>query len=483
MLSGVFPLLAVAAALLTGVSPARYLPTWESLDARPTPAWYDEAKIGIFLHWGLYSVPSFGEAWFWQLWREGDPAVSEFMRRNYRPGFKYADFAPLFTAELWDPAQWAELFAAAGAKYVVLTTKHHEGYTLWPSPLAPGWNSVDTGPGRDLVGELSEAVHDVGLKFGVYHSLFEYFHPAWLSDRESNFTRRAFAANKTMPELRALVERYRPDLVWADGQDGKINSGGPGTDYWGSKEFLAWLYSDSPVKDLVVANDRWGHDAQCHHGDYVTCSNRYNPGTLQPRKWENAMTVDLGSWGYRRNSALKDIIPIEELLRTLAETVSCGGNLLVNVGPTADGRIVLVFEERLRQLGEWLRVHGEAVYGSRPWQAQNDSATPGVWYTARGDQVYATVLQWPAGGRLRLGSLRLRPDGGRLTLLGHGDRLLAWTQTAGEGVTLQLPPLEEVTTRWAWVIRAENVAETGQEGGETGQEGGGKVKLTPKGEL
>lgn len=134
---------------------APYEPTWESLDARPLPLWYDQAKVGIFIHWGVYSVPSYGSEWFWVNWRgTKDAGYVKFMKDNYKPGFTYQEFAPEFTAEHFNATEWAKIFEKSGAKYVVLTSKHHDGYTLWPSSTSFGWNSVDVGPHRDIVGEL-----------------------------------------------------------------------------------------------------------------------------------------------------------------------------------------------------------------------------------------------------------------------------------------------------------------------------------------
>lgn len=149
-----------------------------------------------------------------------------------------------------------------------------------------------------------------------------------------------------MPELKELIELYKPEIVWSDGEwDAPDN-------YWKSKEFLAWLFNDSPVSDTVVVNDRWGHGTMCHHGDFYTCADRYNPGVLQPHKWENAMTIDKQSWGYRRDAPLSDYLTIAELVKELVTTVSCGGNLIMNVGPTKDGIITPIYEERLRDMGE-----------------------------------------------------------------------------------------------------------------------------------
>nr|CAH7755772.1 unnamed protein product [Callosobruchus chinensis] len=373
---------------LSYINCAKYEPNWDSLDTRPAPKWFDEAKIGIFLHWGVFSVPSFGSEWFWKDWQSGSHPYVHFMKENYAPDFKYQEFAKDFHAELFDPQQWARIFKRSGARYVVLTSKHHEGYTLWPSKYSYSWNSKDVGPGRDIVGELSRAVRDEHLTFGLYHSLYEWFNPMYLSDKATNFTTTEFVDNKVIPEMRELVEQYKPSIIWSDG-DWEAND-----TYWKATDFLAWLYNKSPVRDEVLVNDRWGIGTPCKHGDIYTCKDRYNPGILQKHKWENAMTIDRKSWGFRRDANLSDFFTIEELLYELASTVSCGGNLLMNVGPTVEGTIAPIFEERLTQMGDWLSVNGEAIYGTKPWVHQNDTNEGGVWYTAKGDVVYAIVLKY-----------------------------------------------------------------------------------------
>ncbi|XP_046582092.1 alpha-L-fucosidase-like [Haliotis rubra] len=362
----------------------RFDPTWESLDSnsRPLPTWYDEAKIGIFVSWALFSVPSFGSEWFWERWQEDkNPMYVQYMKENYRPGFTYADFASDFMAEFYDAEAWAELFAASGAKYIVFITKHHGGFCNWPTNVSFNWNSMMVGPKRDLVGEMSQSLRSkTDLRLGLYHSLYEWFHPLFLQDKAKNYTTNRFAKEKTMPELYELVNTYKPDIVWSDG-----DPLAPDT-YWESKEFLAWLYNDSPVKEKVVTNDRWGNGDHCHHGGFLTCHDRYNPGVLQPRKWEDAMTIDKKSWGFRREAVLEDFLTSDEIIAVLAETVSCGGNMLINVGPTKYDMISPIYEERLRQMGEWLKVNGEAIYASKPWVAQNDTITPGVRCLVHGTQ-------------------------------------------------------------------------------------------------
>nr|CAD7425016.1 unnamed protein product [Timema monikensis] len=308
-------------ALLAVCSAARsqnftYEANWDSLDARPIPEWYEDAKLGVFLHWGVFSVPSFKSEWFWENWE---------------------------------------------SKYVVLTSKHHEGYTLWPSSYSFSWNAKDVGPARDLIAPLAESIRsNTDLKFGLYHSLLEWYNPLYLQDQANNWTTQDFVNQKTLPEL------YE---IWT-----------ASSDYFRSKEFLAWLYNESPVKDTVAVNDRWGNDAKCQHGGYFNCDDRLNPGTLMVHKWENAMTIDKSSWGFRRNARLSNILTIEELLNNFVKAVSCNGNMLMNVGPTKEGVIAPIYEERLRQMGTWLDINGEAIYSTRYWSVQNDANNTDVWY-------------------------------------------------------------------------------------------------------
>lgn len=437
-------------------SPPRYDPTWESLDSRPLPSWFDQAKFGIFIHWGVFSVPSFGSEWFWWYWqKEKRPKFVDFMNNNYPPGFRYEDFGVQFTAKYFNANHWADILQASGAKYVVLTSKHHEGFTLWGSKYSWNWNAVDEGPKRDIVKELEVAVrNNTALRFGLYYSLFEWFHPLFLEDEASVFEKRHFPTSKTLPELYELVNKYQPDVLWADGD------GGAPDHYWNSTGFLAWLYNESPVRNTVVTNDRWGAGSICQHGGYYTCSDRYNPGHLLPHKWENCMTVDRFSWGYRREAGIGDYLTIEDLVKQLVQTVACGGNLLMNIGPTLDGIIPVIFEERLQQMGTWLKVNGEAIYETHPWRAQNDTATPDVWYTTKPEKkiVYAIFLKWPISGKLFLG----QPVGSlgetEVELLGHGQPL-TWTSSQPSGITVELPHLSfhQMPCRWGWTLALTNV--------------------------
>lgn len=436
--------------LIIGDCFAKYEPNWDSIDSRPLPPWFDQAKFGIFIHWGVFSVPSFGSEWFWWYWHKNMTDYVNFMKKNYPPDFQYQDFAPHFTAEFFDAKEWTDIFNASGAKYIVLTTKHHEGFTLWGSKNSWNWNAVDVGPKRDLVDELSAAVRaQSDMRLGLYHSLFEWFNPLFRLDAANVFKTNYFPTSKTLPELYELVLKYKPEVLWSDG-DGDA----PDT-YWNSTGFLAWLYNDSPVRDTVVTNDRWGYGSICTHGGYYTCSDRYQPGHLLKHKWENCMTIDTKSWGYRRNAPLRDYLRIEQLVSTLVETVSCGGNLLMNIGPTHDGRISAVFEERLRQMGEWLRVNGEGIYNSSAWRAQNDSVTPNIWYTSKPQEktVFAFLLQWPDSGAVVLGQPVPTEGQTQVALLWYGP--LKWEPVKPSGMKVLLPVLSvnQMPCQWAWTLK------------------------------
>ncbi|XP_019367941.1 PREDICTED: tissue alpha-L-fucosidase, partial [Gavialis gangeticus] len=416
------------------------------------PAWFDEAKVGVFVHWGVFAVPAWGSEWFWWNWRgEGRADYERFVAERYPPGTTYADFAPLFTAHDFQPRDWASLFQRAGARYVVLTTKHHEGFTNWGSPVSWNWNSVDTGPHRDLVEELGQALRDRNIYYGLYHSLLEWFHPLYLDDKKNGFKTQNFVFQKTIPELYDLVLRYKPDLIWSDGDWEALDT------YWNSTSFLAWLYNDSPVKDTVVVNDRWGKNCSCHHGGFYNCADKYKPGILPDHKWEMCTSVDKRSWGYRSNMQLAELTDASSIIRDLVQTVSFGGNYLLNVGPTKEGVIVPVFQERLLSLGEWLGINGEAIYASKPWRVQVENSTNNVWYTSKGPIVYAIFLNWPRDDMLKLSSPIPSSDT-EVTLLGFSGTV-KWEKSPDKGLLITLPYISPsvLPMQLGWTLRLEGV--------------------------
>jgi len=345
----------------------------------------------------VYSVPSWGtsggaagEWYWWKLDGEKDPAYVAFHNKAYGPNFQYTSFAPMFTAELFDPDAWAQLFKKSGAKYIVLTSKHHEGWTNWQNAQSWNWNSVNNGPGKDLIGLLSTAVRKQGLTWGNYFSLFEWFHPLYLSDKANKFNTTTYVDQIMLPQLQDLVTRYQPDVIWSDG-DWEATSA-----YWKSTQFLAWLYNNAPNKNTVIVNDRWGSDCSLKHGGYYSGGDRFQPGKLLAHKWEDAFTIDSTTWGYKRNSGLSDYLTPTQIIQNVISTIAFGGNVLINVGPTHDGRIAPVFEERLLQLGNFLSINGEAVYKSQPWSKFQNQSDIGAFYTTNNQNLYVLMAPWPA---------------------------------------------------------------------------------------
>ena len=333
--------------------------SWEVLRARPYPAWFTDAKLGIMIHWGVYSVPSYGGAesyaeWFLRGMMAGSPQRLEFVKRVYGENFSYRDFAPLWKAELWNPDEWAEIFRKSGARYVVLVSKHHDGFCLWPSKYAVGWNSMEVGPHRDIVGELDQAVRKKGLRYGLYYSLPEWGNPLhrWYDDPPETIG--TYVEKHMIPQFRELISTYKPDLLFTDGE--WFNT----AEQWHARELISWYYR--LVGPDAIVNDRWGHGAEIgfRTPEYSSA------GLFTDRPWTEVRGMGR-SFGLNRNEKLSAYISGRDLIHLFARTVAYGGGLMLNVGPAADGKIPLIQQERLEQLGNWLAINGEAIYGSRPW--------------------------------------------------------------------------------------------------------------------
>jgi len=335
------------------------VPSWETLRARPYPHWFTDAKLGIFIHWGVYSVVAYGGKesygeWLLRGLQTGDTIRTRFMNEHYGPDFTYSDLAPLFKAELFDPADWAELFRRAGARYVVLVTKHHDGYALWPSRYSSQWNSVDVGPGRDLVDELTDAVRNAGLKMGFYYSLAEWNNPLhrWYTDPPDSIT--PYVEQYMIPQFKELVSAYKPLLLFSDGE--WLNT----AEQWHARELIDWYYRT--VGPEAVVNNRWGAGS-----DIGFLTPEYSSGMeLTDRPWTEVRGLGR-SFGLNRNEDLESYMTPDELVHFFVSAVAAGGGMILNVGPRADGQIPLLQQERLLQLGQWLAVNGTAIYGSRPW--------------------------------------------------------------------------------------------------------------------
>lgn len=428
---------------------ATFEPNWASLDTRQTPPWFEDAKFGIFIHWGVYSVPAWGEKrkyaeWYWHDMQDKKGSTWKFHERTYGTDFAYEDFAPMFTAEMFDPEHWAEVFEKSGAKYVVLTSKHHEGFPLWPSAHSPGWNAVDTGPKRDLAGDLMKAVRGRGLRMGYYYSMYEWFNPLYKSDPAR------YVDEYMIPQLKDLVQRYKPDIVWPDGEWDHHSK------TWRSEAFLAWLYNESNAPEDVVVNDRWGKECRNVHGGFATPEYGGIPDgrLIKEGRWEECQGMGR-SFGYNRNETAEDYRTSTQLLHLLIDSVSRGGNLLLDIGPTADGRIPEIMEQRLLDIGAWLEVNGEAIYGAEHWADApgNDKGTPleHVRFTHKGDTLYAICLAWP-GESLHI-PVRVAFANARATLLGSDKRIA--TSYADGRMTLEIPCIapDELPCEHAFVFK------------------------------
>ena len=349
----------IALMLLSNLLQAQVQPTWESINERGYPQWFSDAKLGIFIHWGVYSVPAWASLegyaeWYYRGLMTNDDR-KDFQERIYGKDFRYEDFAPMWKAELWNPNEWADLFKKSGAKYVLLVSKHHDGFCLWPSKYAPGWNSVEVGPHRDICGELTEAVRKKGLKMGFYYSLPEWKSDIhrWYVDPDENIG--TYVDTHMIPQFKELVTKYKPTVLFTDGE--WRNS----AEQWHATELISWYYN-TVGKDAIV-NDRWGDGQQ--HGFRTP---EYSAGiTLTDRPWAECRGLGR-SFGLNRNEPLENYMTSDELIRHFCILVAAGGGMTLNVGPAADGKIPLLQQERLLELGKWLDINGEAIYGTRPYK-------------------------------------------------------------------------------------------------------------------
>jgi len=449
------------------LSAQTYQPAWESLDKRPVPQWFEDSKFGIFIHWGVYSVPSWGPTgdsigvydkyseWYWnKLINTGSKVNKNFSRfhlKTYGPNFKYQDFAPMFKAELFNPDDWADLFKKAGAKYVVLTSKHHEGFALWPSAQSWNWNSVDVGPHRDLCGDLSASVKKNGLHMGFYYSLYEWYNPVYQTDLQS------YVDDHMIPQMKDLVTRYTPDIVWTDGEWDK-----PSKD-WKSEEFLAWLYNESPVKSSVVVNDRWGNETRSRHGgifttEYGLVEGQEGMDEAPMHPWEECRGIGT-SFGFNRTENLDSYSSAEDLIKLLVSTVSAGGNLLLDIGPAADGTIPVIMQQRLMEIGRWLEVNGEAIYGTRAFikNKKDEQINPGanktLFFTRKESDLYIISTNWPESNILLKG---INPSGSiKAGLL--GSSVPVSVKRSGNGIVIVPPELTPDDFQQAYVFKLSNI--------------------------
>ena len=442
-------------------------PTWESLKQYEVPRWYLDGKFGIFIHWGVYAVPAFGSEWYPRnMYQQGSKAFEHHVETHGpQAEFGYKDFIPEFTADQYDPDQWANLFRQAGARFVVPVAEHHDGFPLYDSDLTE-WSAAKMGPKRDLIGELAEAVRRQWLVFGVSSHRAEHW---WFFDGGMDFPsdvqdqrfaglygpaqRRDTQPNEEflddwLARCCELVDKYQPQLFWFD--------------WWIEQpafrpylpRFAAYYYNRAAQWERGVAinykNQAYPPEAA------VFDVERGQLDDINPCFWQTDTAVAKNSWGYIADPQYKTAASI---VGDLADIVSKNGALLLNIGPRPDGTIPDEDQQILLDVGRWLTVNGEAIYDTRPWKVFGEGPTEVVTggftdtkrraftsqdirFTTRGDALYAIVLAWPEKGEVVVqslsDSLRLYPKAvGSVQLLGAGEPV-KWSR-GKTGLRVKLP--------------------------------------------
>ena len=475
-----------------------YRPDWESLEKYEVPEWYKDAKFGIFIHWGVYSVPAFGNEWYPRnMYRpESDEYKHHIATYGAVDKFGYKDFVPMFKAEHFDPGAWAQLFKEAGAKYVVPVAEHHDGFAMYDSGLSD-WTAAKMGPHRDVIGELAKAVRAEGLRFGasshrVEHNFFlgvgrsiasdindpkyaAFYGPAhnWLEAKQGTplandftFVSPAWTAD-WLARSSEIVEKYHPDIMYFDWWIGQASVRAD------LARFAAFYYNTSlKYGDHVGVINYKDYAIQEHSA--VLDLERGQLGEIRPLYWQTDTSVSNKSWGYIKDDTFKTP---QFVVQQLIDIVSKNGNLLLNIGPKSDGTIPEEVQAVLRDVGSWLKVNGEAIYGTRPWKIYgegptkvaagsfHDTDTAGYTaedfrFTSKGKTLYAIDLGWPSGGEAVIHSLGSSALNGQrietVVLLGSDAKLTFHQQP--DGLRIQLPAQAPGKYAYAFRVTVENVA-------------------------
>jgi len=475
-----------------------FRPDWESLQNYQVPEWYKDAKFGIFIHWGVYSVPAFGNEWYPRnMYREDSEEYKHHVATyGSVDKFGYKDFIPMFKAEHFDPAAWARLFKEAGAKYVVPVAEHHDGFAMYDSGLSD-WTAVKMGPHRDVIGDLAKAVRAEGLYFGasshrVEHNFFlgvgrrissdindpnyaAFYGPAhnWLENQEGTplsndftFVSSAWTAD-WLARASEIVEKYHPDIMYFDWWIGQPSVRADVT------RFAAFYYNTSlKYGDHIGVINYKDYAIQEHSA--VLDLERGQLGSIRPLYWQTDTSVSKKSWGYIENDTFKSP---QFIVHQLIDIVSKNGNLLLNVGPRSDGTIPEEVQEVLREVGSWLKVNGESIYRTRPWKicgegptnvaagAFHDTDTAGYTaedfrFTTRGKTLFAIELGWPSTGEAVIRSLGSSAMSSQkiasVVLLGSAGTLPFQQQP--DGLHIQLPLQSPGKYAYAFRLVLEGVA-------------------------
>jgi len=449
--------------------------SWESLQRYTIPSWYEDAKFGIFIHWGVYSVPAFGNEWYPRnMYRQG---TAEFQHHveTYGPQsqFGYKDFIPQFKADQFDPDQWAELFTRAGARYVVPVAEHHDGFAMYDTALSQ-WCAAKMGPQRDIIGDLAQAVRKQGLVFGLSSHraehwwffdggmqfdsdvrdprYFAFYGPAMPSSEDwksKDWTPRPDATflDDWLARICELIDKYQPQLVYFD---------------WWVEQIVFKPYLQKVATYYYNRGAEWGlgvainykHDA-FPEGTAVYDVERGQLKNLRPYLWQTDTSISKNSWGYVKN---QDYKTATDIVCNLVDIVSKNGTLLLNIGPRPDGTIPEPEERILLEIGKWLAINGEAIYGTRPWKVFGEGPTEisegsftdtqrvaftgeDIRFTAKGDTLYAVALAWPGEQfiikSLGTSSLLWSGEVDSISLLGYNGQL-EWSRDES-GLTVKMP--------------------------------------------
>ncbi len=439
-----------------------YQANWASLKNYKIPDWFRDAKFGIFIHWGLYSVPAFDNEWYPRNMYQKDSKEYKHHIETYgqQNKFGYKDFIPMFKAEKFDAEKWVDLFKKAGAKYIVPVAEHHDGFAMYNTALSK-WNAVKMGPKRDVIGELEAAVRKAGLMFGVSSHRIEhwwffgggrtfdsdvndsayadFYGPAQnINGTDADVKRSPMSAefmNDWLLRDVELVDKYHPDLVWFD--------------WWIAqkemepyrKSFAAFYYNKATEwnKEVVI---NYKHDAYPDSAAVLDLERGKLAG-IRVLAWQTDDAIGNNSWGYTKDNNFKSA---QYVITNLIDIVSKNGNLLLNIGPRSDGTITEEETNVLLGTGKWLSVNGEAIYGTRPWKLYGEGTTESasgefkmqkpytskdIRFTTKGDTLYAITLALPAAKEsIQISSLSTKSNNGIIAgveLIGSNKKL-SWSQ-------------------------------------------------------
>ena len=459
-----------------------FRPDWASLQKYRNPAWYEDAKFGIFIHWGLYAVPAFANEWYSRNMYQRGSREFEHHVATYGPQakFGYKDFIPKFTADQFDARAWARLFREAGARYVVPVAAHHDGFPNYDSNLTD-WCAGKMGPKRDLLRELSQAIRGEGLHFGAstHRAEHDWFfdggrafdsdvadprfaafygpaHPRSVRDgfdhnliEDWTYVSPAFL-DDWLARTAEIVEKYQPDLIYFDWWVGQPSFRGHLT------RFAAYYYNKGAQGGKEVVVNYKDHAFQ--EGSAAFDVERGQLTDIRPQHWQTDTSISNASWGYLPNDTYKSP---ELIVHQLVDIVSKNGNLLLNVTPRPNGTIPDEEQAILREVGAWLKVNGEAIYDTRPWKRFGEGPTQvagGAFqdakskpftaqdfrFTMKGSTVYAIELGWPSSSSGRtvihsLGSTTLGDAKIQSVKLLGSDASPKWRQLADQ-LEIEVPP-------------------------------------------